>query len=164
VHAYCLMTNHVHLLLTPHQAAACAVMMKQVNQRYVQRLNKSSGRSGTLWQGRFHSGVVPTERYALACFRYIELNPVRAGLVAHPREYYWSSYRTNAEGEPNPVVSSHPSYAALGDSLAGRTAAYRGLFDACVPDADIEEIRKATRGGYRIGEQRRPRGRQRRGK
>ena len=162
VHAYCLMTNHVHLLLTPHQAGACARLMKELNQRYVQRLNKALGRSGTLWQGRFHSSVVATERYALACYRYIELNPVRAGLAAHARDYYWSSYRANAEGEANPIVSPHPTYAALGSSLAGRRSAYRALFKLCLPDSAIEEIRKATRGGYRIGEQRRPRGRQRR--
>jgi putative transposase len=162
VHAYCLMTNHVHLLLTPHHSGACARLMKQVNQRYVQRLNKSAGRIGTLWQGRFHSSVVASERYALACYRYIELNPVRAGLVARAREYYWSSYRANAEGDTSTLVAPHVAYAALGNSADGRASAYRGLFDLRLPDAEIEEIRKATRGGYRIGEKRRPPGRQRR--
>ena len=162
VHAYCLMTNHVHLLLTPHHAGACARLMKQLNQRYVQRLNKSAGRCGTLWQGRFHSSVVANERYALACYRYIELNPVRAGLVAHARDYYWSSYRANAEGEASPLVAPHATYAGLGISPAGRASAYRGMFELRLPDPEVEEIRKATRGGYRVGEQRRPRGRQRR--
>lgn len=160
VHAYCLMTNHVHLLLTPRDPGACARMMKQLNQCYVQRLNKAVGRTGTLWEGRFHSSVVATERYVLTCYRYIELNPERAGLVGHARDYQWSSYRANAEGEENPLVSVHSTYQALGDTSTGRTAAYRALFDLALSDTDAEAIRKATRGGYRIGEERRRRGRQ----
>lgn len=159
VHAYCLMTNHVHLLVTPHRHDACARMMKQLNQCYVQRLNKCSGRSGTLWEGRFHSSLVGSDRYALACYRYVELNPVRAGLVVHPRDYYWSSYRGNAEGDADPVLSPHATYQALGDSIVRRAGAYRTLFDVPLPSPEMEAIRKATRGGYRIGEQRRPRGR-----
>lgn len=160
VHAYCLMTNHVHLLLTPLEHDACARMMKQLNQCYVQRLNKAMGRSGTLWQGRFHSSIVATERYVLTCYRYIELNPVRAGLVGQARDYQWSSHRANAEGERDPIVAAHPTYLALGDTSPGRASAYRALFDLPPPEKDAEAIRKATRGGYRIGEERRRRGRQ----
>lgn len=163
VHAYCLMTNHVHLLLTPSNQRACARMMKQLNQCYVQRLNRAMRRSGTLWQGRFHSSVVATETYVLTCYRYIELNPVRAGLVAHARDYQWSSYRANAEGEDDSIVSMHGTYQALGDSLVGRASAYRTLFELALPETDAEAIRRATRGGYRIGEERRRRGRQPRG-
>ena len=159
LHAYCLMTNHVHLLLTPHHAGACARMMKQLNQRYVQRLNNAAGRSGTLWQGRFHSSVVASERYALACYRYIESNPVRAGLVDKPRDYYWSSYRANAECDPDSVLAAHQAYRALGPSRGARAAAYRELFDVRLPESELELIRKATRGGYRVGEHRPPRGR-----
>jgi putative transposase len=162
IHAYCLMTNHVHLLLTPHQHGACARLMKQLNQCYVQRLNKSAGRSGTLWEGRFHSGLVACDGYALACYRYIELNPVRAGMVAHPGDYRWSSYRANAEGSFDPMLSAHATYLALSEAPERRTVAYRALFDCGLRETDMEEIRKATRGGYRMGEQRRPRGRPRR--
>ncbi len=159
IHAYCLMTNHVHLLVTPHQHGACARLMKQVNQCYVQRLNKAAGRSGTLWEGRFHSSLVCSENYALACYRYIELNPVRAGMVAHPRDYRWSSYQTNAEGRLDPMLSPHPAYVSLGDEPECRESAYRCLFDTELQPTLIEEIRKATRGGYRIGDRRKPRGR-----
>lgn len=159
IHAYCLMTNHVHLLVTPHQQGACARFMKQVNQCYVQRLNRAAGRSGTLWEGRFHSSVVASEAYALACYRYIELNPVRAGMVPQPGDYCWSSYGSNANGRRDPVLSPHPAYAALADEPQPRASAYRALFDSQLQPTVIEEIRKATRGGYRMGDQRKPRGR-----
>ena len=160
VHAYCLMTNHVHLLVTPQKQDSCARLMKQLNQRYVQRLNKAAGRSGTLWEGRFHSSVVGTERYILACYRYIELNPVRAGLVTHARDYRWSSYFANAEGEADPIISEHPTYRALDESAHGRCHVYRALLDAGVDEVEVQAIRKATRGGYRVGDERRARGRQ----
>jgi putative transposase len=159
IHAYCLMTNHVHLLLTPHQRGACARVMKAVNQRYVQRLNASVGRSGTLWEGRFHSSVVSSSRYALTCYRYIELNPVRAGMVEEPGDYPWSSHLSNAGALPHPMLSAHVAYESLGDAPEQRGSAYRALFDVELPGPDIEEIRKATRGGYCMGEARRPRGR-----
>lgn len=155
IHAYCLMTNHVHLLLTPHRHGACARLMKQLNQCYVQRLNQRSKRTGTLWEGRFHSSLVASNEYALACYRYIELNPVRAGLVSDPRDYAWSSYRSNAEGEPDPLLRPHVAYLALEGS-------YRSLFALDLPESQVDDIRKATRGGYRVGEKRRPRGRPRR--
>jgi putative transposase len=136
--------------------------MKQLNQCYVQRLNKSAGRSGTLWEGRFHSGLVGSDGYALACYRYIELNPVRAGIVRYPGHYRWSSYRSNAEGAFDSLLSAHATYVALSDSPERRSFAYRALFDYGLPEAEMDEIRKATRGGYRIGERRRPRGRPRR--
>jgi putative transposase len=159
IHAYCLMTNHVHLLLTPHHPGACARVMKAVNQRYVQRLNASVGRSGTLWEGRFHSSIVSSSRYALTCYRYIELNPVRAGMVSDPCEYPWSSHLSNAGALPHPMLSAHVAYESLGDAPEHRGSAYRALFDVELPRSDIEEIRKATRGGYCVGEPRRPRGR-----
>jgi putative transposase len=160
VHAYCLMTNHVHLLVTPQKQDSCARLMKQLNQCYVQGLNKAAGRSGTLWAGRFHSSIVATERYILACYRYIELNPVRAGLVAHARDYRWSSYFANAEGEADPIVREHQVYRALNESAHTRRHAYRALLDAGVGEAEVQAIRKATSGGYRVGDERRGRGRQ----
>jgi putative transposase len=149
VHAYCLMTNHVHLLLTPHARGACARLMKQVNQCYVQWLNKATGRTGTLWEGRFRSALVDTDTYALTCYRYIELNPLRAGMVAHPREYRWSSYRGNADGMADPILSPHATYLSLSDCPGKRTLAYRDLFVCTLRETDIEEIRKATRGRRR---------------
>lgn len=159
VHAYCLMTNHVHLLLTPRERNACARMMKHLNQCYAQGINKSAGRSGSLWSGRFRSCLVASARYVLTCYRYIELNPVCAGMVTHPRDYCWSSYRANAEGRLDPVLSAHPAYLALAEAPEGRVGAYRTLCDSPLEDTTVEEIRKATRGGYLVGTRRRPRGR-----
>ena len=163
IHAYCLMPNHVHLLATPDSPRSCAAMMKRLNQRYGQRINAGAARTGTLWEGRFYSGLVDTERYALACYRYIELNPVRAALAGTPRDYRWSSYRCNAEGRFDPLVSHHFSYVALEPDADGRRLAYRQLFDTALEPSVIDDIRRATRGGYRVGEQRPRRGRRRRG-
>jgi putative transposase len=159
IHAFCLMPNHVHLLVTPGHSASCAALMKQVNQRYGQRLNHSKARTGTLWEGRSYSALVDTERYALACYRYIELNPVRAMMVSAPRDYRWSSYRSNAEGRFDPLVTRHLSYLALEADSERRCSLYRSLFDTALEQSVIDEIRKATRGGYRVGEQRPKRGR-----
>src|SRR5438132_1460907 len=104
LHAYCLMTNHVHLLLTPRSEAACGLLMKHVSQLHSQYMNRKYGRTGGLWEGRFRSSVVQSESYLLACYRYIELNPVRAALVSHPADYDWSSYRVNAQGLPSRIV------------------------------------------------------------
>ena len=118
VHAYCLMTNHVHLLVTPHSTNSCAKLMKNVGQHHVQRINSRRGRKGTLWEGRFYSCPVMTEAYALACYRYIELNPVRAGMVTHPSEYRWSSYGANAIGQRNEFLVPHAAYCALARTRA----------------------------------------------
>ena len=98
-HAYVLMTNHVHLLVTPQTAEGAGQLMKQLGQRYVQYVNRTYRRTGTLWEGRFRSCLTQEEHYVLACYRYIELNPIRAGMVEHPAEYLWSSYRANTQGE-----------------------------------------------------------------
>src|SRR5436189_377067 len=120
LHAYCLMTNHVHLLLTPQAMDSCALVMKNVGQRYVQMVNKRLQRTGTLWEGRFKSCVVGSEGYVLACYRYIELNPVRAGMVVGPGLYRWSSYRANAGGEVDSLLSPHAAYEALGLDMEKR--------------------------------------------
>jgi REP-associated tyrosine transposase len=161
VHAYCLMTNHVHLLVTPHATDSCAKLMKNVGQRHVQRINSRRGRTGTLWEGRFYSCPVCAERYAVACYRYIEFNPVRAGMVAHPREYEWSSYRFNAAGESSALLTVHPAYAAIAAGNERRQLAYRELCDEPLAEETIDDIRKATRGGFAVGTPRRPRGRPR---
>jgi putative transposase len=151
VHAYVLMTNHVHLLLTPEDAIGASLLMKHLGQRYVQYFNHMHGRSGTLWEGRFRSSIVEQHAYLLRCYRYIELNPVRAGMVAHPRDYLWSSYRINAELAPSAVVTPHAEYTALSGSADKRAAAYRGLFDSAFDQEDLQEIRSAARGGYVLG-------------
>ena len=154
LHAYCLMTNHVHLLLTPTTAEACALMMKHLAQAYAQHVNRRYRRSGTLWEGRFRSCLVDSEGYLLACSRYVELNPVRAGMVRHPRDYPWSSYRANAEGKADARLTPHPTYVALARSGAGRREAYRALCREGLGDEMLEEIRLATNGGFALGNRR----------
>jgi putative transposase len=128
LHAYVLMTNHVHLLVTPMAAHGVSHLMQDVGRKYVRYVNHTYHRSGTLWEGRFKSSLVDSEAYLLVCMRYIELNPVRAGMVAHPDEYRWSSYGHNACGRPDRAVSPHPLYTALGTDSAQRHEAYRELF------------------------------------
>jgi putative transposase len=159
VHAYCLMTNHVHLLVTPDTHDACGRLMKQVGQCHVQRINHRLGRTGTLWEGRFYSSLVNTESYVLACYRYVELNPVRAGMVTTPNEYRWSSYRTNAGIGADDSLVPHPVYLALHSDSGARTALYRELCREGIAESVAEEIRKATRLGCAIGTRRRKRGR-----
>ena len=151
LHAYCLMPNHLHLLLTAKTATACGLLMKASAQLYAQYVNKSYGRSGYLWESRFKSCLVQSEDYVLACYRYIELNPVRAGLVRGPGEYRWSSYATNARGEASPLITPRDQYAALGRDPAERQAVYRELFGSLLSTERLEEIRSATNGGYLFG-------------
>jgi putative transposase len=151
VHAYCLMTNHVHLLLTPRRADGSALLMKHLGQRYVQHVNRTYRRSGTLWEGRFRSCLIDSEPYLLACQRYIELNPVRAAIVRHPRLYRWSSYRANAEGKASHLVMPHEQFRRLGRSAEARREAYRVLFHAALEQGAVEEIRQATNGGFVLG-------------
>ena len=151
VHAYMLMTNHVHLLLSTDRAEAPGALMKALGQRYVQYVNRTYRRSGTLWEGRFRSCLTQEEPYLLACQRYIELNPVRAGMVVHPAEYRWSSYRANAQNEHDALLKPHPLYEALGIDAAARQAAYRELFRYELEPGLVDEIRRATNGNYALG-------------
>jgi putative transposase len=146
VHAYCLMTNHVHLLLMPQTENGLGALMKSLGQRFVQYVNRAYRRSGTLWEGRFRSCLLQEEAYVLACYRYIELNPVRVGMVAHPAEYRWSSYLVNAQGESGDWLVSQPLYQALGADAELRRAAYRELFRYELDPCLIDEIRQATNG------------------
>jgi putative transposase len=159
VHAYCLMTNHVHLLLTPHTPDSCGLLMKNLGQCYVQKVNHRLGRSGTLWEGRFHSSPVTSDGYVLACYRYIELNPVRAGMSAVPEDYRWSSYCSNAHGRHDQLLRPHAAYERLGSEGEPRSSAYRTMCNAGIPSMVLEEIRKAARVGCPIGSIRRGRGR-----
>lgn len=152
LHAYVLMPNHVHLLLTPEQAGSAAQLMKRLGQRYVQHVNRSYQRSGTLWEGRFRSCLVQEERYLLACYRYIELNPRRAGLAAQPDDFPWSSYRANGLGEADALLTPHPLYLALGSDAPARQDAYRGLCrEGLAPDL-VDELRAATNGNFALGD------------
>ncbi len=159
VHAYCLMTNHVHLLVTPRVRTSCALMMKNVAQRYAQDVNRRMRRSGSLWESRFHSCLVASERYALGCYRYIELNPVLAGMVAHPGDYRWSSYAANARGEGARFLRPHAAYTSLAEDSGRRLLAYSSLCNHPLEAAVVDDIRKATRGGYVVGSVRKRRGR-----
>lgn len=151
VHAYCLMGNHVHLLVTPRRPDACSLLMKNLGQCYVQYVNRTHGRTGGLWEGRFRSCLTQSERYVLACYRYIELNPVRAAIVDAPGKYPWSSHRANAEGKSDPVLTPHPEFVALGHDEATRRQAYRGLFDDALSAELLGEIRAATNGSHVFG-------------
>jgi len=154
LHAYCLMTNHVHLLLTPKGAASCAALMKHMGQLHSQYFNKRYGRTGSLWEGRFRSCLVQSEDYVLACYRYIELNPVRASMVIYPGDYPWSSYRNNALDETaTQLITPHSEYLGLGDSARERQKVYAGLFGSAADDERLEEIRTATNGGYALGDE-----------
>jgi len=146
IYAFVLMTNHVHMLAVPAREDAISRMMQQLGRKYVSYFNKLHVRTGTLWEGRFRSSVIASERYLFACYRYIELNPVRAGLVRSAREYKWSSYRANAMNLPDGLVSASPEWLALGQSRAARAAQYQQLFASGIEDHD-ERIRAALRKG-----------------
>ena len=151
VHAYCLMSNHVHLLLSAARPDSPGNLMKMLGQRYVQYVNRTYRRSGTLWEGRFRSCLLQEEGYLLECHRYIELNPVRAAMVEHPAHYRWSSYRTNAQGEASPFIKPHAVYMALGRTAGTRQAAYRELFRYQLDPGLVDQLRSATNGNYALG-------------
>lgn len=154
VHSYVLMTNHVHLLLTPEWKNSAALLMKHLGQRYVQYVNRTYGRSGTLWEGRFRSCLTQSEDYVLACYRYIELNPVRAGMVGQPDAYRWTSYPANALGRIDGLITPHDEYMRLGQHEEARREAYRGLFKAHLNAEMVNTIRQATNGNLALGESR----------
>jgi len=141
VHAFVLMDNHVHLLLTPSRPETLAIAMRAVGQSYVQYFNHRHGRVGTLWQGRFKSCLVDSDRYALTVCRYIELNPVRAGMVAQPEEYRWSSVHTHLGKARDPLIAPHATYLALGCDTEERAIAYGRWLRSGTDDDDLDRIR-----------------------
>ena len=141
------MTNHVHLLMTPCQPESCTNLMRDLGQRYVQYFNRRYRRTGTLWEGRFRSCLVDSARYVLACYRYIELNPVRANLARHPVDYAWSSYKGNSGARNDPLLSAHPEYIALGSCTEARQSAYAGLFGEGLDASLLQSMRDATNSG-----------------
>ena len=154
VHAYCLMTNHIHLLLSAPSTGALGGLMQDMGRRYVQYVNRTYRRSGGLWQGRYKSSHIQTERYLLACMRYVELNPVRAEMVKAPGDYRWSSYRINALGEEDKLVKPHSEYLALGVDPVSRQQAFRELFTTEVDEPAWLLIRNATQQGVLVGDSR----------
>ena len=154
IHAYVLMTNHVHLLATPAKPGALATLMQSLGRRYVRYVNSTYGRTGTLWEGRYRAGAVDSEDYLLRLYRYIEMNPVRANMVSHPGEYRWSSHAFNAHGEANDWLRPHPLYIALGNESTERREAYRDLFLADNEPEVTERIRTAVNLGIGVGDAR----------
>lgn len=154
VHAYVLMTNHVHLLMTPDREDAIGKVMQSVGRRYVQYFNYTYQRTGTLWEGRYRATPIETERYLLTCCRYIELNPVRARMVPDPEKYQWSSYGCNATGRADRLVTAHSEYLALGRNDTERQMNYRSLFRDGIVESTITAIRNATNKGWALGDDR----------
>lgn len=153
IHAYVLMTNHVHLLVTGDSHGSVSAMMQSLGRRYVRKFNKRHDRTGTLWEGRFKSGLVDSERYVLTCYRYIELNPVRAGIVENPGEYPWSSVHANAFGKVDRLLDPHPVFQTLGPDMPSRMASYRDLLAQVLDEDEITLIRDHVNQGKALGSQ-----------
>jgi len=155
VHAWCLMTNHIHLLCTAKEEGAISKMMQSVGRHYVRYFNHQYGRSGTLWEGRYKSCLVQEESYLMALYRYIELNPVTADMVKEPSEYIWSSYQVNALGKGSKLCTPHQLYLQLGENDKQRQSHYRELFKGHVLEAKlIEDIEQDTMKGMALGNDR----------
>ena len=151
VHAWVFMTNHVHLLVTPLQNGAVSRLMQYLGRLYVRYFNYSHARTGTLFEGRFRSSLVQEDEYLLACQRYIELNPVRAGMVGDPGDYLWSSYRTHGLGTQAQLWTPHAVYLSLGDDAKARQKAYRGLMSELLEQQVMVKIRHCVNTGLVLG-------------
>lgn len=154
LHAYVLMTNHVHLLITPTLPSAVPELLIALGRRYVQYINKIYRRTGTLWDSRYKSSLIQTDRYFLLCQRYIELNPVRAGMVADPAQYRWSSYRANGLGQADRRLTPHDVYSQLAPDAAERLVRYRALFRSELDAEAIADIRLALNQNQPLGDSR----------
>ena len=152
VHSYVLMTNHVHLLLTPSDEIGVSRLIQALGRFYVRYVNYTYERTGTLWEGRYKSTLVDSDNYFLIVSRYIELNPVRAKMVKHPSEYPWSSYQKNALGVPIQLITPHFCYQSLGKTDQLRQQAYKSLFDHQIPDYTLEEIRESLNKAWVLGD------------
>lgn len=151
IHAYVLMTNHIHLLATPNKADGISKMMQMLGRYYVQYYNHTNKRSGTLWEGRYKASLIDSDTYALLCYRYIELNPVRANMVQHPSECPWSSYRANALGHYDALITPHYMYYSLGQDDATRQTQYRSLFTGQIDEMSLSQMREATNRAWVLG-------------
>jgi len=141
LHAFVLMSNHVHLLATGHLPGELSDFMQRVGRKFARLMNMRWSRTGTLFEGRFWSSLVESEAYLLTCMRYIELNPVRAGIARHPQDFGWSSYGQNAAGDPGGLLTPHDLYVRLGTTREERAATYRGLVASGVSEDDLTRIR-----------------------
>jgi len=151
LHAYVLMDNHFHLLATPSTADGLPQMMQAAGRRYVRYFNDSQGRSGTLWEGRYRATVIEAERYLLPCMAYIDLNPVRAGLVAEARDYPWSSHGHYAGLRVDSLLTPHPLVWALGNTPFAREAAYASLVRAGITLEQQELLTRSALSGWALG-------------
>jgi putative transposase len=151
IHAYALMTNHIHLLVTPGSATALPRTMQAVG-RYVQYFNRRYGRTGGLWEGRYRVALVHDERYWLTCMRYVELNPSRGGLVASPEQHRWSSYASHALGKPDRLLTEHALYLAIGSAPEVRQQAWREICGQQISTEHLECLRRSIRAGFVLGE------------
>lgn len=151
IHGYALMRTHFHALLTPPDAQALPRMMQVLGRLYVRYFNDRHRRTGTLWEGRYRAGLVADERYWITCLRYIELNPVRAGAVSAPEAYEWSSYRANASGCRDSLLTPHPLYLQLGPDAASRGVMWSRICGQPLSEADVAEIRRTTQLGEAVG-------------
>lgn len=154
VHAYVLMPNHVHLLLTPYMEQGMSKMIQMLGRYYVQYFNHENQRTGSLWEGRYKATLIDSEHYLLTCYRYIELNPVRAGTVDHPSAYPWSSYGYNGLGQTDPILTPHREYLQLGTGIEQRQLAYRALFKSHITEKTLKDIRDASNKGWVLGSSR----------
>jgi putative transposase len=151
IHAYVLMTNHVHFLVTPSDKEGVSRMMQYIGRRYVPYINYTYGTSGSIWEGRYKASLIHDEKYLLTCMRYIELNPVRASMVSNPSQYRWSSYRRNAQGKDDHLITPHELYQRLGRTVDARCDAYKALFRAHIDEEDLKDIRSALQTGTPLG-------------
>jgi putative transposase len=152
IHAYALMKTHIHLLVTPSSATSLPRLMQSVGVRFAAYVNHRRRRTGALFEGRYRDALINSESYFVACMRYIENNPVRAGVVRRPGDFPWSSYRANALGRDNELVMPHPIYCSMGRTTEERTSHYRALFRAPLPDETVKAIRDNTNGAWVLGE------------
>jgi putative transposase len=152
IHAYVLMSNHFHLLATPETEEGIPAMMQSVGRRYVRYFNQQQGRTGTLWEGRYKSTLIQAERYLLACMVYIDLNPVRAGMVRDPADYPWSSHGHYVGRRSDRLLTPHPLYWELGNTPFAREAAYAELVRAGVSDQQQSALTDSALRGWALGE------------
>ncbi len=151
IHAYALMTNHIHILATALDTDGITRMMQYVGRYYVPYINRTYGTSGSIWEGRYKASLINDEEYLLTCMRYIELNPVRANIVRSPGHYRWSSYRYNGQGKWDELINPHALYEALGKTQATRLKAYKALFKAHIDEGALDDIRSAWQTGTPLG-------------
>jgi putative transposase len=151
VHAYVLMSNHVHLLASGDGPNALPSLFVRLGRRYVRYFNDVHGRTGSLWEGRYRASLVQHERYFFVCHRYIEQNPVRAGIVQRPGDFAWSSHRHHAQGVPDDLVSPHELISSLGEDPQARRSAYRELLEEMLSDEELGEVRDSIQGGWVLG-------------